>query len=263
MSNNFKTIKSNLITFNKILKNKRISKKSFRKIFLKFDLYNILNQIKPYNKFTASEKEEINEIFKETTKQLKLHYTEFLCEKEFALAKVIVASKKDQIKKIEKVFMWGDDLTVMVKSSKITAQDNVLFIGSGPVPTTPILLNMYSGCKVDCVEQSKKYANISRKIIRNIGLSNKIKVYHKKGQNITKSSYTVIILALLAEPKNQILKRLKKIMSPGTRIVVRTVFGMSSLLYGDIKSEIFDGFKIIEKEPSKIEEYDIYHLQLL
>jgi hypothetical protein len=53
----------------------------------------------------------------------------------------------------------------------------------------------------------------------------------KKGEMLTDSSYTAVILALLAQPKEKILRRVWRNTKKGTRIICRTSDGLRQVFY--------------------------------
>lgn len=115
--------------------------------------------------------------------------------------------------------------------AKISEKDCVLFIGSGPFPITAILLSMFTKCFVDCYEKNKIFANMSKKVIEKMSLSNKIKIYNKKGENISENKYSVIVIALLSKPKDKILNNIWNESIKGTRIICRTSDGVREAFY--------------------------------
>lgn len=115
--------------------------------------------------------------------------------------------------------------------AKISEKDCVLFIGSGPLPITAVLLSMFTGCCVDCYDKNKKFADISKRVIEKLSLSNKIKIYNKKGEEISENKYSAFVIALLAKPKDKILDRVWNGSIKGARIICRTSDGVREAFY--------------------------------
>ena len=115
--------------------------------------------------------------------------------------------------------------------AKISDKDCVLFIGSGPLPITAILLSMFTNCSIDCYDKNKIFANVSERVIKKMSLSNKIKIYNKKGEGIDENKYSVIVIALLAKPKDKILYRAWNESIKGTKIICRTSDGVREAFY--------------------------------
>lgn len=257
---NFKIIKSKLIAFNEFLKNEKTGNKLFEEQFP--ELENILLNYT----FTKKEKNEIFKIFDKNINQFQDYYSQFVNRREFGFAKKMLKLKvgKLEIKDFKKTFLYPtstDRRKKEIVHAKISKKDKILFIGSGPIPRSAIMYHKYTGCEIDCFEQCKEYADISKKIIEKFGLSKKIKVYNRKGQSLGKNSYALIVIALVAEPKNKILLRIKNTASSKTKIMYKTAVDIHGLLFRTTDLKLFNGFKIIKKIYS--EGYITYYLTLI
>ncbi len=115
--------------------------------------------------------------------------------------------------------------------AKISEKDCVLFIGSGSLPITAILLSEFTKCSVDCYDKNKLFAKISERVIRKLSLSDKIKIYNGKGEDLSENKYSVIIIALLAKPKDKILHNIWNESIKGTKVICRTSEGMRAAFY--------------------------------
>jgi len=115
--------------------------------------------------------------------------------------------------------------------AKISEKDCVLFIGSGPLPITAILLSKFTKCTVDCYDKNKQFANISVRVIETLSLSEKIKIYNGKGEELSEKKYSVIIIALLAKPKDKILQNIWNETIKGTKVICRTSDGIREVFY--------------------------------
>ncbi|MFH1432032.1 MAG: nicotianamine synthase family protein [archaeon] len=123
--------------------------------------------------------------------------------------------------------------------AKISKKDCVLFIGSGPLPITAILLNKFTKCSVDCYDKNNIFANISKRVIENLSLSDKIKIYNGKGEDLSGKKYSVIIIALLAKPKDKILQNIWNESIKGTKVICRTTDGIREAFYEKTTPNLF------------------------
>ncbi|MEK6858004.1 MAG: hypothetical protein AABX39_05450, partial [Nanoarchaeota archaeon] len=57
------------------------------------------------------------------------------------------------------------------------------------------------------------------------------KIYNKKGENLSENKYSVIVIALLAKPKDKILHKVWNESIKGTRIICRTSDGVREVFY--------------------------------
>jgi len=107
----------------------------------------------------------------------------------------------------------------------------VLFIGSGPVPISAIWLNRLMGVKVDCVDANPSAIEASRKLIAALGLSDQIWMFQSTGESFDVSPYDIILIALLAKPKNLILQNIHLAAPDDCQVICRTSHGLRQLLY--------------------------------
>jgi hypothetical protein len=117
------------------------------------------------------------------------------------------------------------------KLAGIGPGDHVLFIGSGPFPITAIEYVRQTGCRVTCVEQLAEAVETSAIILRHLGLDQQIATAHARGQNYNMADHSVILVGVLAEPKDLILRRLDKHADASCRILCRTTIGVRRFIY--------------------------------
>lgn len=121
------------------------------------------------------------------------------------------------------------------------------FIGSGPFPISAILFNQLSGCQIDCYEKDKNRTQLSKEVLSYLGFAEKIQVLNRNGANLSSKKYTVIVIALLAKPKDKILRKIFKIAHRNTRIVTRTADGKRVGFYEETDKDLFKPYKVIRK----------------
>lgn len=130
-----------------------------------------------------------------------------------------------------------------VRLANIQTSDRVLFVGSGPLPISAILIANKTGAQVDCFDRSVEACETSRMIISKFGYSDQIRIIHQSAENIeispdisagTYGVYDVIVVALLAQPKEQILQQIWKSIDAETRVVIRYSEGNRHLIYEGI-----------------------------
>jgi hypothetical protein len=121
-----------------------------------------------------------------------------------------------------------------------TSADRLLFVGSGPFPISAILFSAISGAQVDCYECSSTACMMSKKVLNRLGLSGRINIIHKAAQNAALptpespgdyTKYTTIIVGLLAQPKADILHRIRLSIQANTRLIIRYSEGSRTFLY--------------------------------
>lgn len=122
--------------------------------------------------------------------------------------------------------------------ANITANTRVLFIGSGPFPITPILLAEMTGCSVNCYDRSEDAAGKSQEVIDKLGLAEQIEIYNLAGEESAVDYSDVISIALLAQPKEQILQNIRANGSPGQKVILRYSEGVRRLFYKGIDRSV-------------------------
>ncbi len=112
-----------------------------------------------------------------------------------------------------------------------TRPKRVLFIGSGPFPLSAIWLNRILGVSVDGIDVAPAAVRESSSLMASLGLENIIGLRHEPERSYDVSEYDLIVIALLAKPKEQILENIHRTARKDCTVICRTSFGLRSLLY--------------------------------
>jgi hypothetical protein len=100
--------------------------------------------------------------------------------------------------------------------------DYVLFLGSGPLPLSLIVLCHEYDISGIGIEQERERACLSRKVIAHLGLSERIQII--EGNHFIlplESSCELYMVAAQAEPKKEIFEQLSKVLPEGSNISYR------------------------------------------
>ena len=103
--------------------------------------------------------------------------------------------------------------------------NTVLFLGSGPLPLTLIVLCHQHGTGGIGIEQDPGRAELSRRVIEKLGLSSQIKIIRGNHQTLPlplEETPDLIMVAAQAEPKKEIFDHLASVLPAGTKISYRT-----------------------------------------
>nr|QNO46137.1 hypothetical protein MFHEKKGA_00030 [Methanosarcinales archaeon ANME-2c ERB4] len=101
--------------------------------------------------------------------------------------------------------------------------NTVLFLGSGPLPLTLIILCHQHGTGGIGIEQYIERVELSRRVLDKLGLSREIRIIN--GTHLTlplEETPDLIMVAAQAEPKKEIFDHLAKVLPAGTKISYRT-----------------------------------------
>lgn len=132
--------------------------------------------------------------------------------------------------------------------------NNVLFVGSGPLPLTGIFLARDHGCTVAFLDINKDSLKLSEDLCAKLGITN---VHFVCADAISYSDYgkfdTIIIAAMIESKKiskEKFINLLSKKVKKHTHILVRSVFHNRELLYKKLDVTKITGLQpILEVRP--------------
>jgi hypothetical protein len=100
--------------------------------------------------------------------------------------------------------------------------NTVLFLGSGPLPLTLIVLCHQHGLNGIGIEQDPERVELSRKVLEKLGLSSQIRIIRGNQQTLPLAETPeLIMVAAQAEPKKDIFDHLASVLPAGTKISYR------------------------------------------
>ncbi len=102
--------------------------------------------------------------------------------------------------------------------------DTVLFLGSGPLPLTLIVLCHQHGLNGIGIERDPKRVELSRRVLEKLGLSSQIRIIRGNHQTLPlplAETPDLIMVAAQAEPKKEIFDHLAGVLPAGTKISYR------------------------------------------
>lgn len=125
--------------------------------------------------------------------------------------------------------------------------DCVLFLGSGPLPLSLIVLCHEYGLFGIGIEQDGERAALSRQVIARLGLSESIKIIEGNHFSLSfKTHCDLHMVAAQAEPRREVFEQLAKVLPEGSKVSYR--------LYEKGFRRALDGSSLFEL-PSGFEEY--------
>lgn len=125
---------------------------------------------------------------------------------------------------------------------KFTPEQKVVFIGGGPLPLTLILFNRLYGSRCVSVEIQPEVAELSRQVLKKLGLESEIEVVVGDETSVKDIDYTVVMVAALAEPKERVFTNLWETVDTITPVIYRTYTGMRAILYSPVTEKATRGF---------------------
>ena len=127
--------------------------------------------------------------------------------------------------------------------ASIRPSDKILFIGSGPFPISAILLSKLNSANVDCYDKSTDACIISQRVVDKLGLSDRITVSNSSGEDGKVYGYNVIIVALLAQPKDRIMDNMWFHAPGNVRIICRNSEGDRRFFYKGVSPQSLTAYK--------------------
>jgi len=100
--------------------------------------------------------------------------------------------------------------------------DRVVFLGSGPLPLSLIVLCREHGLEGIGIEREPRWAELSRKVTEKLDLSTRIEIL--AGDHFSfplEKECKLIMVAAMAQPKDEIFDHLARVSPPGTKISYR------------------------------------------
>lgn len=109
----------------------------------------------------------------------------------------------------------------------------IVFVGSGSLPLSAIILHLCGNAEVICVELDAAAYKASRALLKCLGLSNEITVVMMDGADFNYSSYKRIFVASLVQNKEAVLEQINRTASDPL-VAVRTAEGIKQMMYESI-----------------------------
>jgi Nicotianamine synthase protein. len=116
----------------------------------------------------------------------------------------------------------------------------IVFVGSGPMPLSPIILHLLGDVEVICVEMDAVAYDASRSLLEHMELDHKVSVVLKNGSDFDYSSYNRIFVASLVRNKQAVLEQISR-TSSNALVAVRTAEGMKQIMYEAIDESQLKG----------------------
>lgn len=108
------------------------------------------------------------------------------------------------------------------RGGKLKSGDHVVFLGSGPLPLSLISLCTQYGVEGIGIEQVPEYAELSRKVIETLGLTEHIRVVQGNHFSLPlKEECQLVMVGADAWPKDEIFTHLARALPNGTKLSYR------------------------------------------
>lgn len=136
------------------------------------------------------------------------------------------------------------------EGSGLKPGNSVLFLGSGPLPLSLLILCREYSLSGIGIEQDEARATLSRKVVECLGLSGSIKIITGNHfslplkESAEKEPANLVMVAAQAEPKEEIFGHLAKVLPEGSRVSFRLYEkGLRRVLDSSFPPKLPEGFE--------------------
>lgn len=198
-------------------------------------------------------------VFQKHRDQLHTKRAHYEYDREKLLADEIIAEHNADVATKFRSHDWYDKAldfeTTALAPYKL---QNILFVGSGPFPTSPMaFLRNNPGAKVSCMERYEIACKKARKVANIFGMD-ALNIINEESTDVTDfSEYDCVIVGLVVgavqEQKAQIVKHFLDHVPSETLLCFRTADGSGQIIYPSVDLDHLAGlnYKVLEGPPHK------------
>lgn len=136
-------------------------------------------------------------------------------------------------------------------SAGILKSSKILFVGSGPLPLSSILLATEYGLAVTAIDNEKESVCLAEELITTLSLSDRIRIIHGDIRDYKDlDEYDAVLVAAFAgsteSDKKSIVRRTVKSLKENAVLIARSVADLSTLFYCPVNPAWLNGITISE-----------------
>ena len=183
---------------------------------------------------------------------IRSYYSEFFSihEKDLAAELLKSDSPLETLHSFPLYPRYVDLVKSQIEAAHTAPGSTLAFVGCGAVPMTLILLSQLYGIRSIGLDNSAEAVNISKKVIRCLGLEKEITIIKGDDARLRELEWDVVLVAALAEPKARIFHTLRSVLKKRRNhapVIFRTYTGMRAILYEPVRADDISGFKIVKE----------------
>lgn len=124
----------------------------------------------------------------------------------------------------------GEINAIKQSSISFSKKDSIAFVGSGPLPMTPIFLHYATGRTVTCIDYDPQACEKSKVLISKLGLAEKIQIVSKDAKEHNYRPHPLVIVAALVPKKETLVSRIFS-QRPDCLVGLRSSERLHEILY--------------------------------
>ncbi|TVQ82387.1 MAG: hypothetical protein EA357_09695 [Micavibrio sp.] len=124
----------------------------------------------------------------------------------------------------------------------------VVFIGSGPLPLTAIIMAQKTGLHITCLDMDEAAVKRGEALAEKLDMSQQLHFTQAAGSKYDYGNAALVMVASLVADKKDVLAQIEKTSEKLPQVALRSAEGLHALLYDPVTSSILDEFNMqVEK----------------
>ncbi|MFC6333702.1 nicotianamine synthase family protein [Paenibacillus septentrionalis] len=184
-----------------------------------------------------------NNYIRMNQRSLQHKLSEAECLAELEASRRICQIQLSVIDEVKKLPSWNIYMELVGKELSILHQLDIqdgravktpiVFVGSGSLPLSAIILHLQGNAEVICLEIDDAAYEASCALVKSMGLSTHITILKENGADYIYSSCSLIFVASLVRNKGEVLEQIKRTASDPL-VAIRTAEGIKQIMYESI-----------------------------
>ncbi|SDX04153.1 nicotianamine synthase family protein [Paenibacillus sp. CF384] len=132
----------------------------------------------------------------------------------------------------------GEEIKQLGKLSRPEdASAPIVFVGSGPLPLSAVLLHLRWNVRVCCLDIDPDACEAVRVLMERLDLSDSVQIVQGDGAAFDYASYRHVFIASLVSRKDDVLAQIRR-TNTDALVAIRTAEGMRQLMYEAVNEEV-------------------------
>lgn len=148
-----------------------------------------------------------------------------------------------------------DLVDLELETITLPADENkeVVFIGSGPLPLTAIIMAQKTGMHMTCLDLDEYAIIRGHELTKKLGISDKIQYKQSAGHEYDYKNTALVMIASLVGNKEEVLNTIQNTADEPPQVAIRSAEGLHALLYEPVTTSILDVFNMCVQKQTRQE----------